>query len=376
VHVRCAFSHPLLSRTGTPSWVMVPCMTSHLHIVHAAKEQPQASSDYTFLPVQAADIGNEQERLAVDVNIGLLREPKALPPRYFYDDQGSRYFQRIMDLPEYYLTDCEHEILERYAADILAFAEGRPLNLVDLGAGDGRKTMHLLRHLESAGVDFCFVPIDASEGAMETLCSFVRKEAPGVKTAGLVGDYFDGLHWLADRDTEHVTLALFLGSNIGNFDPSGARAFATHLCQALRPGDHVLMGIDLKKQPEVLVPAYKDSAGVTEAFNKNLLTRINRELHANFDLEAFRHYPIYNPFVGAMESYLLSTRAQTVRVERLHRSFSFAEWEPIHTESSYKFRIADTDALAASSGFETVAHFTDARGYFVDALWRVGDAAQ
>lgn len=327
---------------------------------------------YRILGPQIVEALHDPTRdFAYDVLVGLSERPKRLPSKYFYDDEGSRLFQRIMAMPEYYPTDCEAEILREHAEELVAPMLGAPFNLVDLGAGDGKKTMILLEHLTKLGADFTFVPIDISEGAMRGLVSTVRERIPGLSVEGLVGEYTEGVHYLGREHQDRHNLVLFLGSNIGNFSLLQARGFLRRLWSVLRDGDYALIGFDLKKDIEVLLAAYADPAGVTAAFNLNLLTRMNRELGADFDVSAFRHYGTYNVFSGAMESYLVSLEPQVVRIDALDQSFAFDAWEPVHTEYSYKYLRTDVDDLAQSTGFEVVARFEDSRRYFVDALWRV-----
>jgi dimethylhistidine N-methyltransferase len=308
---------------------------------------------------------------AFDVLAGLTERPKRLPSKYFYDDRGSEIFSRICEIDEYYPTRCEHEILETYAAAICEDARhSGPFNLVEFGAGDGRKTMVLLEHLAEARADFRYVPLDISEGAMRGLIDSLAQRVPTVETEGLVCEYFDGLRWLNSREPDRRSLVLFLGSNIGNFDRPRARAFLRRLWTALRPKDQTLIGFDLKKDIELLLHAYNDSAGVTADFNLNLLDRINRELDADFDLKKWRHFATYNVFSGAMESYLVSQASQDVHIGALQTTFSFAPWEPIHTEYSYKYLVEDIERLARDTGFAVDHLFHDRRRWFVDALWR------
>lgn len=307
---------------------------------------------------------------ALDVLTGLSERPKRLSSRWFYDDEGSRLFQAIMALDEYYPTDLERDLFTARGSELAARFAGRTLDVVDLGAGDGSKTFLLLQHLKDAGAAVRYVPIDISEGAMATLYERVQDELPGQEIQGVVGEYVSGLRWLASQD-ERERLVLFLGSNIGNFDKPRARAFLRRIWTGLRGGDHMLVGFDLKKDIEVLLAAYNDSRGVTSAFNLNLLNRINTELGADFDLSKWRHYGTYNVFSGAMESYLVSLERQSVRVEALRTSFEFLAWEPIHTEYSYKYLPEDIESLADVCGFSIVDRLLDDRGWFCDALWRV-----
>jgi dimethylhistidine N-methyltransferase len=311
-------------------------------------------------------------RFERDVHDGLARVPKALPSLYFYDARGSDLFRRIMDLPEYYLTRAEREVLERHGRVIAELLAGRQCDVVDLGAGDGAKTRILLGHLARAGSDVRYLPVDVSDGALATVLDACAAELPWLPTEGVVAEYEAGIRWLSRRDANRSRLVLFLGSNVGNLDDVNARGFFSSLYEALLPGDHVLVSFDLVKDVRVMQPAYDDASGVTAEFNLNLLRRINRELGANFDENAFRHYATFSPSRRAMESYLLSCKAQKVRVGR--REYAFEAWEPLHTEISRKYYESDVRGFAEDVGFVEVGHFFDERRLFVDALWRVGPA--
>ena len=314
---------------------------------------------------------DESAEFALEVLLGLSDRPKRLPSKYFYDDAGSRLFQQIMGLDEYYLTASETQILTTRAKEIVSRFKGKRLNLVDLGAGDGKKTRILLAELERQGVDAQYVPIDISEGAMKVLLEGMSQAKVGVPIRGLVGEYADGLRWLTHAHADRSSLVLFLGSNIGNFNRAQARSFLRQLWNHLRPEDSLLVGFDLKKDIDVLLNAYNDSAGVTAAFNKNLLTRINRELGGNFDDSAFRHYGTYDVYSGAMVSYLVSLERQIVEIGALDHAFEFRAWEPVHTEYSYKYLPGDIESLAADTGFFQVSQYFDEQRWFTDCLWRV-----
>jgi len=311
-----------------------------------------------------------QAEFALDVLTGLSERPKRLSSRWFYDDEGSRLFQRIMALDEYYPTDLERDIFIARGAELAKRFAGRTLDVVDLGAGDGTKTFLLLRHLRDAGANVRYVPIDISEGAMASCHAACTEALPGLPFQGVVGDYVAGLRWLSQQD-DRERLVLFLGSNIGNFDKPRARAFLRRIWSGLTKGDHLLVGFDLKKDIEVLLRAYNDSEGVTSAFNLNLLARINRELGGDFDVDKWRHFGTYNVFTGAMESYLMSLEAQEVRIETLRTTFHFEPWEPIHTEYSYKYLESDITDLAEVCGFDIQDRYMDAKRWFCDALWQV-----
>jgi len=309
---------------------------------------------------------------AFEVLMGLSEAPKRLPSRYFYDDAGSEIFQRIMGLDEYYLTRCETEILERHGREIALAVAGRPLNVVDLGAGDGAKTVLLLEHLRAVGADFRYVPIDISEGAMREAVRSVRQRVPGVCVEGVLSEYTDGVRWLGVHHADRRNLVLFLGSNIGNFDRARARGFLRRLWTALRPDDFVLVGFDLKKDIDRLLAAYNDEDGVTAELNLNLLARINRELGGHFDVGRFRHFGTYDVFSGAMASYLVSLERQSVRIDALEATFAFEPWEPVHTEYSYKYLESDVESLARDTGFLIERAYHDERRWFTDSLWSAG----
>jgi dimethylhistidine N-methyltransferase len=312
----------------------------------------------------------EQDEFALEVLTGLSETPKRLSSRWFYDTLGSELFQAIMALDEYYPTDSEREIFETHGASIASHFAGQELDVVDLGAGDGSKTRLLIDALQAVGARVRYVPIDISEGAMSSLYKSFGAHHPDLELHGVVGEYVPALRWLASQD-KRQRLVLFLGSNIGNFDKPRARAFLRRIWTGLRPGDHTLIGFDLKKDIELLLAAYNDAQGVTSRFNLNLLQRINNELGGDFDLSKWRHFGTYNVFTGAMESYLVSLEPQTVRIESLRHGFTFEAWEPIHTEYSYKYLPSDVESLAEYTGFEAVGLYHDTRRWFCDALWRV-----
>jgi len=310
------------------------------------------------------------QQFARDVLLGFFSSPKSLPSRHFYDEEGNRLFQRIMDLPEYYLTDCELEILDANKGRISEGIGGKAFNLVELGAGDGKKTRVLLRHLSGLGLDFRYVPIDICQPALVELIEHCERELPHMSIEGLVSEYFDGLAWLSDLN-DRRNVVLFLGSNIGNFNASEARVFLRSLWSSLNDGDLALVGFDLKKDIEQLMRAYNDPQGVTAQFNLNLLRRINRELGGDFNVGSFEHYSTYDVLSGAMESYLVSRTKQRVFIDALKMRFDFEEWEAIHTEVSHKYLPDEIASMASETGFEIVDEMSDRRGWFVDSLWRV-----
>jgi dimethylhistidine N-methyltransferase len=314
----------------------------------------------------------KQEKLeadfAGDIRKGLSATPKRIPSKYFYDDEGSRIFQQIMDLDEYYPTRCEQEIFENHKEDLLVLAGDEPFDLVDLGAGDAEKTGILLRYFCSQKQPFTYVPIDISPDILKQLMTTFGRSLPELEIHPISAEYFDALGWLK-TEKKNPKLVLFMGGNIGNFAHPQAVSFLKRMHDSLNAGDLLLMGIDLKKDPRVIRNAYDDSKGITARFNINLLTRINRELGADFNLDHWQHFTSYDPVSGAMQSFLISTQQQDVDITALNESFCFEAWEPVHTEYSIKYSPGGIRRLAADSGFTVVQNFTDGRRYFVDSIW-------
>lgn len=302
------------------------------------------------------------------VEAGLRGQPRSIPSQFFYDDRGTRLFQWISNLPGYYLTRVEREILDHHGEAILAPLRGRPCTVVDLGAGDGHKTQLLLRRLEGWGPTPIYAPVDVSQAALDEAAARVRADQPGVVVRPIRATFARALRLLAGGPGLGTKLVLFLGSSIGNLEHAAARTLLAELRRALRPGDHVLVGFDLLKPLHLLRRAYDDPQGVTGAFNLNLLARANRELGADFDLSAFRHVATWDPGRPAMESWLESTRAQQVRLGP--GTLAFGAGERIQTEISCKYTLAQMAAFAEGAGFTEVGNFTDRRKWFVDALWR------
>jgi L-histidine N-alpha-methyltransferase len=318
-----------------------------------------------------ADSFNGNDQFALDVLVGLTAQKKFLPSKYFYDARGSELFQKITEIPEYYPTKCELEIIQRYGKDISRYVEyDQPFNLVELGAGFSKKTLALLQTFTDLKLQFRYVPIDISEALMKGLVDSLHQHLPRLEVGGIVADYFNGLKWLNKR-SQRKNLVLFLGSSVGNFTHTENCLLFRNLWNCLDHDDVFLIGFDLKKDIDMLIRAYNDPYGITRDFNLNLLERINRELGGNFDLTKFRHFGTYDVFTGAMESYLVSLEKQSVFIEKIGRWFTFEAWEPIHTEYSYKYLIPDIEQLASDTGFEIYEHLFDSKRYFADSIWRV-----
>jgi L-histidine Nalpha-methyltransferase len=325
-------------------------------------------------PVSLDPTEDAVAELTMAVEAGLNARPRRLPSRFFYDDAGSRLFQEIMSLPEYYLTRAEFALLEQQGAVIveaLRPSDDVPFHLVELGAGDGLKTRLLLHELMATDARFTYIPIDISKSALDGLTDALRSEIPSLAVTPLVAEYATGLASL--RTLPGRKVVLFLGSNIGNFDLVGRRQFLQALAAHLTPDDRLLIGFDLQKDPRRIHAAYDDAQRVTAEFNLNLLRRLNRELGADFDLVHWGHYPSYDPLTGAMRSFLVSRQEQTVWIEVLQQSFAFDAWEAIHTEDSWKFTLGQITSEAADAGLRVVAEFVHPADLFADVVLAVAD---
>lgn len=304
-----------------------------------------------------------------DVIEGLSADEKFLSSKYFYDDEGSRIFKEIMEMAEYYLSDSEYEVLASQAADIFKSLKfNQPFNIIELGAGDGSKTLNLLKYLLDNKVNFCYIPIDISEEAMNMLTEVLQDKLPGLNIKPAIGDYFEVLRSLKEANTNQ-NLLLFLGSNIGNYSGEAAYELMNLFNQVMNKGDMLLMGIDLQKNPQTIYQAYSDPHGITKRFNLNLLKRINRELRADFDLSQFDFYCYYNPRNGELFSYLVSLARQEVFLPNSKTKFNFAKDELIWTEQSKKYSFKEIELLAKKSGFSVDKHFLDSKQYFTDTLF-------
>lgn len=308
--------------------------------------------------------------IAEDVLAGLTATPKYIASKYFYDDRGSRIFREIMKMPEYYITDAEAEIFKLHRSDIARqFCDTcASIDLVELGAGDGAKTRILLEYMYENNVSSRYVPVDISEEANRLLTNNLRDRFPGIRIEEKTGDYFDMLGELSRQYTNRKVV-MFLGSNLGNYSYTESVDFLKKLSSMMTSRDKLFLGLDLKKDPEVIRKAYDDAAGHTRDFNLNLLERFNRELDADFDIRHFRHSPVYDPRTGTARSYLVSTREQEVRIEAIGKEIYFGKWEAIYTEMSQKYDLDLIRKLATAAGFEVEKNYFDHQEYFVNTLW-------
>lgn len=311
-----------------------------------------------------------QNTFKKDIYNGLKSKPKSLSSKYFYDEKGDLLFQKIMASEDYYLTNADNEIFSEQT-QALAKAlntNNEAFDVLELGAGDATKSTYLLKEWQNSGIDFTYFPIDISSSMITYLETEMPKRIPNLKVKGLAGEYLEQVRE-ANRLSKRRKVVLFLGSSIGNFELHEAYDFLRNLCNELNKDDMVLVGFDLKKNPHQILKAYNDSEGITRDFNLNLLMRINRELGADFNLDQFEHFPIYNPLTGACRSFLISQIDQKVTFTD-GTIIAFKAFEAIDMELSQKFSIEDIDTIALRIGFKKQPYFFDSKKYYCNAIWK------
>ncbi len=324
----------------------------------------------TRLEMLRLDSAAGHSTFADDVRRGLTARSKFLLPMYFYDPLGSRLFEAICHLPEYYPTRTEQAILSQYCDTLAELAA--PQHLIELGSGSSVKTRLLIEAFLERGT-LHYLPVDISESALQGSTRELLRLYPDLTITAVAGEYATALGELSRRSRSGPTLLIFLGSSIGNLDTAESRALFHHCRGVLRPGDSLLLGADLKKSSEVLVPAYDDPLGVTSAFNLNLLVRINRELGGEFRPEDFRHRAVYNEEAGRIELYIVSREAQAVPIRALDVVIELESGEAIHTENSHKYDLEQLASLARDTGLELSESWTDDDRLFSVNLLRVAD---
>lgn len=316
-----------------------------------------------------------KEKDLAEILEGLRAKPKSINSKFFYDSRGSELFRQITRMEEYYLTRAEEEILKNHGKEIFerintrVAGNGR-LDIVELGVGDGRKTIILFDSLMDLPATARFIPVDVSGSELKTLANVMREIYPQLEVEPMETDYFEALNILSKGKSGNPKLALFMGSNIGNFTPEGSFHFLKSLRLSMNPGDYLLIGFDLAKNPETILNAYNDKEGVTREFNINLLRRLNEEFGANFVIKNFVHYPIYDPLEQAAKSYLISLSKQRVKFLPSGDEIYFEKYEPVFTEISQKYSYELISELATRSGFGIIENYTDANEYFLDSLWQ------
>ncbi|POB13485.1 L-histidine N(alpha)-methyltransferase [Halobacteriovorax sp. DA5] len=309
------------------------------------------------------------EEFAIDVLTGLSKTEKKLSTKYFYDDRGSDLFQKITQHGDYYLTRTEFEILLQSGSKLASLISHEEIDIIELGAGDGHKSELVIDAFLKEDRKVNYFPIDISVQALKQMQAHITHKS-NLSVHGIVADYLEGLKFLKQK-SKRRKLVLFLGSNIGNFDRAQSESFLRQLWKHLDNDDYLLIGFDLKKDVEKLHAAYNDSSGYTRDFNLNLLDRINRELGGNFNKEKFQHVGVFNPKLGAMESYLLPKEKQEVYIEELEHLFEFEAYEPLHLEYSFKYSKEDIERTCQHTGFKLKEHFIDKEELFIDSLWQV-----
>ena len=298
--------------------------------------------------------------IAEDAQRGLTRQPRSMPPKYFYDARGSRLFDAICATPEYYPTRTEDALLGAHASDIIA--EIQPEHIVEFGSGTARKTRHLFDACDRRGRATAYWPFDVCEAMLLESGQQLVEEYQLLRVNALVGDYLGGLQGLPEFNGR--CLFLFLGGTVGNFTEAQAGAFLREVRTVMKAGDCLVLGADRVKPPEVLHAAYNDSEGITAEFNLNLLRVLNRELDADFDLERFEHRAFFNRDASQIEMYLVSRLDQSVRLKALDETLDFAVGEQILTEISRKFTASRLESMLSVAGFSVTRHLEPENGYF------------
>ena len=306
-----------------------------------------------------------------EVYQGLINYPKHLSSKYFYDSKGDALFQDIMNMAEYYLTDAEYDIFITQKEAILQLftQDHSSFDLVELGAGDGKKTKILLKHFNEKGIAFQYLPIDISQNALDQLGNSLQRELPEIRVQSIQGTYFEALERVTEIQKNRKVI-LFLGSNIGNLLHTQAIDFLKNVQELMQEDDLFFVGFDQKKNPQTILDAYNDSEGITAAFNKNILTRINSELGGDFNLDKFLHWEVYDPESGTAKSYLVSKEQQVVTIEQLELKIDFNQWETIHTEISQKYDDRTIRWLAEKSGLTIVAQFSDSKNQYKNYIFK------
>ncbi|MEO8412904.1 MAG: L-histidine N(alpha)-methyltransferase [Ginsengibacter sp.] len=305
-----------------------------------------------------------------DVLEGLQTKPKYLQSKYFYDKKGDELFEQIMNCDEYYLTNCEMEIFSTQTAEIadMVIDQHQNFDVVELGPGDAVKSIYLLKELVNKNAIGTYFPVDISNNIIDLLHRKIPEQLPQLNIHGLNGEYLSMLS-SAKTISDKIKLVLFLGSNIGNIPKEDVHEFCKKLRSQLSVGDMILIGIDLIKNPKQVLAAYNDLEGYTRRFNLNLLGRINNELSADFNIDAFEHYATYDPYTGACKSYLVSLKDQQVSIGE-NPVICFLKDETIFMEISQKYTLEQTDDIARQSGFSPVNHFFDKNKWFTDVIWK------
>lgn len=300
-----------------------------------------------------------------DIIEGLSQPLKKIRSKYFYDESGSKLFQQIMNLEEYYLPGCELEILQNQTSSISDAFGYDTFHLVELGAGDGTKTVHFISELQKLNKNITYFPLDISGDALLNNKVNILQVLPNIEIHPITGDYFKTLDSIK---SENPKLLMFMGSNLGNYENEEAINFLKFIYDKMNFNDALMIGVDLRKNPKTIINAYDDKLGITRQFNLNLLKRINNELDADFDISSFEHYPYYDPISGIAYSYLFSTQKQLVTISGTE--IPFEKNELILTEVSQKYSLSQLYSLRKEAGFKKVVHFLDSKEYYSISVFK------
>lgn len=318
---------------------------------------------FQLVEISRVDLRN---RFIQSVRKGLSGRPRSLPSFLFYDERGSKLFEAICELPEYYPFRTERKILQTYANEIISEIP-RTRTVIELGSGNASKTRFILQALTQQHERIHYLPLDIDPSAIKSSAPSLLKLFPEITLTGLVGEYHDCFQAI-DHWSHPPRLVLWLGSNIGNLEPDDAIQFLQHLRRVLGPEDTLLIGFDRDKDPSIILPAYNDAQGITEQFNKNILYRINQELGGNFVISQFKHLAVYNHKLHRIEMYLESIADQTVHIKDLDMTLEFLKGERIHTENSYKFTDEMINEIITRAGWSIHKQWTDPDNWFLDCL--------
>ena len=302
---------------------------------------------------------------------GLTSYPKYLSSRFIYDRNGNKLFKKITELPEYYITRTEYDILNTFKEQIISNFDqsNEGFDMIELGAGDGRKTKILLQELLARKRNFIYKPIDISKSAIEGLKDALTIEYPAITLEEEIGEYFEVLDRLKYSGSRKKVI-MILGASFGNLLHPNAIRFLKKLHDIMNNDDLIFMGFDQKKHPKIILDAYNDQSGTTAAFNKNLLKRINIEFDANFDMDKFLHWAAYDPETGTVKTYLVSKEPQQIKIAKLNLSVSFESWETIHTEISQKYDDRTINWLTEESGLQIIKSFSDEKLYYKNYIFK------
>ncbi len=299
---------------------------------------------------------------------GLTSKHKSIASKYFYDDKGSQLFEQIMDLPEYYLTAAESDILKRKSNRFFSGLQQTAFDLIELGAGDGRKTHYILDYLIQNQLTFKYLPIDISQQALNDLQANLNSDLAKIEHSFLQGDYFKLLHKL-DKQSNRPKVILFLGSSIGNYSNKEAALFIQSLAASMRTTDRLIVGFDLVKNHDIILNAYNDSQGITAEFNYNLLLNLNTQFGFDFQPKNFIHYPVYNPKYQRAESYLISTCRQEINCSTADIKINIEQYESVFTEQSQKYSLTRIQEIIKSSGLSIQKALYDSNKYYTNIIF-------